>query len=82
MPDAHQKTNIYSMEGTPDQNCHARLGRTTDNQKKRDDQADGNADLDAPDNCEEECKTHECQVNPCAHPVVSTVMKSDLHALQ
>ena len=61
------------MEGTPDQNCHARPGRTADDQKKRDDQADGNADLDAPDNCEEECKTHERQVNPCAHPVVSTL---------
>jgi hypothetical protein len=68
------------MEGTPYQNCHARPGRTADDQKERDDQADGNADLDTPDNCEEECKTHERHINPCAHPAVSILGDHKLFA--
>jgi hypothetical protein len=56
------------MEKAPYQNCQARLGRTTNDQKERYDKADGDADLDAPDNCKEEGKTHERHVNPCAHP--------------
>lgn len=63
-----EKQTSWPMEGTPYQNCHARPGRTANDQKKRDDKADSNADLDTPNNCKKEGKTHERHVNPCAHP--------------
>ena len=63
------KTGVLINGGIPHQNRHASLGRTANNQKKRDDKTDGNTNLDTPDNCKEKGKTHECHVDPCSHPV-------------
>ena len=72
----YQEDRRLAQGKTPYQNCHARLGRTTNNQKERDDEADSNADLDTPDNCKEKCKIHERQVNPCAHPAFVVLGRS------
>ena len=64
------KTVILLDGRNSHQNSHAGLGRTANNQKKRDDKTDGNANLDTPDNCKEKGEIHECHVDPRSHPVV------------
>jgi hypothetical protein len=61
------------MEEMSHQNRHASLGRTANNQKKRDDKTDGNANLNTPDNCKEEGEIHECHVDPRSHPEIPTL---------
>lgn len=52
------------------QNGHTGFGRSSNDEKERDDNADCNSDFDVPDYGEDKGQQHECQVYPWSHPEI------------